>query len=182
MIRALIPLVGLSALLSACAAIVPTQPAPGLPQTVPTVDLGRYTGTWHEIARLPTRFQDGSDIRCEGVTATYTAREDGRIDVVNRCRNALANNAVKEASAVATPQEGSGNARLRVSFFWPFHGDYWVIGLDPEYRWAVVGTPERDMLWILSRTPQMELPDYTRALETARSQGFPVERVQGTPP
>lgn len=182
MIRPMIRSLALALLLSGCSALVPTQPAPGLPTTVPAVDLSRYTGVWHEVARLPVSFQDGPTLRCEGVTATYTARPDGRIDVTNRCRNALDGGAVREATAIGTPQPGSGNARLRVAFFWPFHGDYWVIGLDPEYRWAVVGTPDRDMLWLLSRSPEMAPADYARAVEIARGQGFPVERLQRTAP
>jgi len=166
--------------LSGCAAFTPTQPAPGLPQTVASVDVQRYLGTWFEAARLPVFFQDGERVRCADVTAIYTARQDGRIDVLNTCRNALAGGAIRSATAIATAQPDSGNARLRVAFFWPFHGDYWVIGLDPEYRWAVVGAPSRRVLWILSRTPQMAEVDYARAVEIARAQGFAVENLQRT--
>ena len=86
--------------------------------------------------------------------ATYTARPDGRIGVLNRCLNALDGDKPREATGQAYAVEGSNNARLRVSFFWPFFGDYWVIGLDPDYRWAVVGEPGRRWLWVLSRTPK----------------------------
>ena len=108
-------------------------------------------------------------------------RPDGRIGVRNRCRNAAAGGAEREAEATAYAVEGSDGARLRVSFFWPFHGDYWVIGLDPGYRWAVVGDPERKYLWILSRTPAMRAADHAEAVAIARAQGFPVERLQPTP-
>jgi apolipoprotein D and lipocalin family protein len=67
-----------------------------------------------------------------------------------------------------------------VSFFWPFYGDYWVIGLDPEYRWAVVGDPEREYLWVLSRTPAMAAEDYAKAVGIARAEGFAVERLRPT--
>lgn len=173
-------LLALALLLGGCAAFTPTQPAPGLPQTVAAVDVPRYLGTWYEAARFPVSFQDGATVRCEDVTAVYSPRPDGRIDVVNTCRNALAGGAIRSASAIATPVPGSGNARLRVAFFWPFHGDYWVIGLDPDYRWAVVGGPGRNYLWVLSRTPAMADADFARALEAARAQGFDVARLQRT--
>ncbi len=164
-------------LLSGCAAFTPTQPAPGLPETVPAVDLSRYLGTWYEAARLPVAFQDGPRLRCVDVTAVYSPRPDGAVDVVNTCRNAEAGGAIRSASAVASVVPGSGNARLRVAFFWPFHGDYWVIGLDPEYRWAVVGAPSRRVLWVLSRTTAMAEADYARAVDIARRQGFEVGRL-----
>ena len=170
----------LALLLSGCAAFVPTQPAPGLPATVQSVDLTRYLGTWFEMARLPVAFQDGPGLRCADVTAVYSPRPDGTVDVVNTCRNAAAGGAIRSASAVASVVPGSGNARLRVAFFWPFHGDYWVIGLDPEYRWAVVGAPSRQVLWILSRTTAMAPADYALAVDIARAQGFDVGRLQAT--
>lgn len=163
-------------LLSACA----TEPGPGTPATVGQVDLARYAGTWFEVARFPTSFQDSARVRCEGVSATYTQRPDGRIAVVNRCRNALAGGAERAAEGVAR-SVAPGNDRLRVSFFWPFFGDYWVIGLDPDYRWAVVGSPGRDYLWILSRSPEMAPADYAAAVEIARREGFDVARIRRTP-
>ena len=160
-------------LLGACA----TQPAPGLPATVQAVDLGRYLGTWYEIARLPNSFQDGAGRVCEGTTATYTARPDGQVGVANRC---LGPEGERIATATAYAVEGANNARLRVSFFWPFYGDYWVIGLDPEYRWAVVGAPGRNFLWILSRTPAMAPAELAAATEIARAQGFNVAGLRPT--
>lgn len=161
------------------AACVP-QPSPETPKTVGQVDLGRYVGSWYEIARFPNWFQDSSRIRCENTTATYAARPDGKISVVNRCRNALANG--REDVAEGTAYSASpGNDRLRVTFFWPFYGDYWVIGLDPDYRWAVVGAPGRDYLWILSRTPQMTPADYEAAVAIARREGFDTAKLQRTP-
>jgi apolipoprotein D and lipocalin family protein len=85
------------------------------------------------------------------------------------------------ATATAYAVEGSGNARLRVTFFWPFYGDYWVIGLDPDSRWAVVGSPGRDYLWVLSRTPALPASDYAAAVAAAAAQGFDVARLQPTP-
>lgn len=156
--------------LASCAA---TQPGPETPRTVARVDLDRYLGLWHEVARLPQRFQDSATLRCEEVTAEYAALDAGRISVRNSCVNALE---PARPRRVATGQayvvEGSGNARLRVSFFWPFYGDYWVFGLDPDYRWAVVGSPSRRSLWVLSRTQSLPAAELERALDTARAQGF----------
>lgn len=166
----------LTLLLAACA----TAPSGPPVRTVERVELQRYMGTWFEIARFPTSFQDSATRRCEAVTASYALREDGQVSVINRCRNALAGNAPIEATGTAYAVEGSGNAKLRVSFFWPFYGDYWVIGLDPEYRWAVVGAPDRDYLWILSRTPRMAPGDYAEAVARARAQGFDVSRLRIT--
>ena len=145
----------------------------GGPATVAAVDTGRYLGTWYEIARLPMWAQDREGFVCEAVTATYTARADGRIGVLNRCLNAAKSPPEpRQVQGSAYAVEGSGNARLRVSFFWPFHGDYWVIGLDPEYRWAVVGEPRRRWLWILSRTPAMAPADWEAATGIARGEGY----------
>lgn len=142
------------------------------PRTVASVDLQRYLGTWYEAARLPMFAQDSSSVLCEDVTATYTARPDGQVGVTNRCLNALAGDAPRSATATAYAVEGSNNAKLRVSFFWPFYGNYWVLGLDPDYRWAVVGEPSRRWLWILSRTPQMAPADLERAKAIAREAGY----------
>jgi apolipoprotein D and lipocalin family protein len=144
------------------------------------VDLARYAGTWFEAARFPTSFQDGARLRCEDVTATYTPRADGTIGVVNRCRNAVGGGAERVAEGVAR-SVAPGNDRLRVSFFWPFFGDYWVIGLDPGYRWAAVGAPGRDYLWILSREAAMAPADYDAAVAAARREGFDTARLQRTP-
>lgn len=160
-------LLALALLLAGCAA----TPADA-PRTVERVDLGRYLGTWYEIARLPMWAQDNASVACEDVTATYAARPDGRIGVLNRCLNALAGNAPRQASGSAYAVEGSGNAKLRVSFFWPFFGDYWVLGLDPDYRWAVVGEPRRRWLWILSRTPAMAPESLEQAKAVARAAGY----------
>jgi apolipoprotein D and lipocalin family protein len=129
---------------------------------VDEVDLDRYLGKWYEIASFPQRFQRG----CVASTATYTRREDGRIGVLNECRNGSFDGELRRAEGVAwVADEGGSRARLKVQFFWPFHGDYWIIDLDPEYRYAAVGHPSRDYLWILSRTPTLD-PTLYRALST----------------
>jgi apolipoprotein D and lipocalin family protein len=119
--------------------------------TVPSVDLVRYAGLWHEVARIPNRFQK----QCvRGTTAEYALREDGRITVVNRCVER--DGGTSQARGIARVVDASSRARLEVSFVsflgWrPFWGDYWVLGLDEGYQWAVVGTPDRKYGWILAR-------------------------------
>lgn len=142
-------------------------------RTVERVDLERYAGTWYEIASFPTRFQRG----CTGTTATYGLRDDGRVSVRNRCVRDGGESSI-EGVAWATDES---NARLRVRFFWPFAGDYQVIALDPGYRWAVVGHPGRDSLWILSRTPRIEDALYRELVARAEAQGFEVARLVRTP-
>jgi apolipoprotein D and lipocalin family protein len=116
--------------------------------------------------------------RCLGdTTAEYTLRQDGGIAVRNRCRT---EDGFDEATARAWAVEGSGNARLEVQFFWPFRADYWVIGLDTHYRWAVVGHPARKYLWILSRTPTLSPQQLEAALASARAQGFDLARLRYT--
>lgn len=156
--------------LSACGA---TPPGPGTPATVGHVDLPRYLGLWHEVARLPQSFQDSRTLRCEETTAEYAAAGPGRITVVNSCVNGLDPARPRRvAEGQAYVVEGSGGARLRVSFFWPFFGDYWVLGLHPEYQWALVGSPSRRSLWLLSRSPVLEEAEVRRALDIAWREGF----------
>ena len=143
--------------------------------TVPQVDLARYVGTWYEIAHVPMFFQR----KCAGeTTAHYTSNTDGSIAVTNRCRNAAGG--MEEAEGTAKVVPGSGNAKLKVTFFRPFKGDYWVIGLDSDYRWAVVGSPNRDTLWLLARTPTLEPADVDRALATAKQQGYSLDKLTFT--
>ncbi len=115
--------------------------------TVETVDIGQYLGTWYEIARYPNRFEKG----CTGVTAEYRQKSEESILVTNRCRLHDPSGEEKVANGKAKIIEGSNNAKLKVTFFWPFYGDYWIIKLDPDYRYAVVGEPSRKYLWILAR-------------------------------
>ena len=153
------------------------------PRTVAAVDLKKYVGTYYEIARFPNGFQT----KCAGdVTATYTIRDDGRIDVVNRCRTAGGGS--EEARGVAKRADGdTSNARLKVRFapailsFIPrVWGDYWILATGPDYGYAVVGDPTRQDLWILSRTPEMPAVGYQQAMEVARSNGFDITKLVRT--
>jgi len=150
---------------------------PGSPlRTVDRVDLSRYVGTWYEIATIPASFQRG----CVGVTATYALRPDGDVDVLNTCRKETLDGPVRTARGKAWSVDPS-NAKLEVQFFWPFHGDYWVIDLGPNYEYAVVGHPSREYLWVLSRTPAMDEATYQAVLSRLREQGYDLSRIVLTP-
>lgn len=152
------------------------SPPADAPQTVDYVDLERYAGTWYEIASYPNRFQEG----CVATTATYTPREDGRIDVINRCRDGALDGPERVAEGVARVVDEESNARLKVSFFWPFSGDYWIIGLDEDYQWAVVGHPRRKYLWILARTPELQPQTRARIDELIKNRGYELEPLEQT--
>lgn len=163
-------------------AALPSAADPAPLRVVPDLDLSRYAGTWYEVARLPNRFQT----KCAGeVVARYQPRPDGRITVVNRCRTTKGE--TTEAAGVARRVEGQPTSILEVRFAPAFlsflpavWGDYQVIALGPDYDHAVVGTPDRQFLWILSRTPQMDPALYQRLLEGAKGQGFDVTKVVPT--
>ena len=145
-------------------------------RTVDRVDLQRYAGRWYEIATIPMSFQKG----CVGVTATYAIREDGDVDVVNTCRKETLDGEERSVKGKAWSVDPS-NAKLEVQFFWPFHGSYWIIDLAGDYQWAVVGHPDRDYLWILSRSPQMDPATYDGILARLRAQGYDTSRLAKTP-
>ena len=139
-------------------------------EVVQSVDLSRYVGRWYEISRLPNGFQK----KCaDMVTANYTMRADGKIEVINRCRKASGEYATAKGRAKIVDKKT--NAKLKVTFFWPFYGDYWILDLGPNYEYAVVGEPGRKYLWILSRSPQMDEAVYQQLLQKMAAQGFNTE-------
>ena len=139
-------------------------------EVVPHVELEKYLGKWYEIAHLPARFQEG----CTDTTATYTLSKDGSISVLNEC---IRNGKVKQAKGKAKVVDKSSGAKLKVTFFRPFYGDYWIIKLGNDYNYAVVGTPNRKYLWILSRTPQMDDNLFSQLIEFVKSKGFSVQNL-----
>jgi apolipoprotein D and lipocalin family protein len=152
------------------------------PQTVPQVDLGRYAGKWYEIARFPNKFQS----QCAGdVTADYAVRDDGEIDVVNRCKKA--DGTIDEAAGRARVADPVSNAKLDVRFapawlawlpnVW---SPYWIIDLNDDYSVAAVGDPSRDYLWILSRTPQLDDNVYDDVVNRVTAQGYDTARLVKT--
>ncbi|WP_145508472.1 lipocalin family protein [Yersinia alsatica] len=145
------------------------------PKDVKIVDnfqLSRYLGTWYEIARLDHSFERGLD----HVTANYSLRDDGGVKVVNRGYNVKKQQwqeSVGKAYFIGSPQQAS----LKVSFFGPFYGGYNVIDLDDEYQHALIAGPNRDYLWILSRTPTIDTQTQQRLVAVAQHYGFPVDKL-----
>ncbi len=150
--------------------------------TIPSLDVKRYMGTWYEIAKFPNSFQK----KCVGsTTATYSVRDDGRVNVVNRCRRADGSTDVAEG--VARQPGGPTSPKLEVRFapaifsFVPMvWGDYWVIDLDPDYQLAAVSEPKREYLWILSRTPKVDPAAYDALLGRLAAQGLDMKRLEPT--
>ena len=151
---------------------------PSLPplEVVPYVDLKRYTGTWYEIARFPHRFQEG----CIGSNATYSLLEDGEIGVLNQCHKGSPDGKISSVQGKAWVTDTKTNAKLKVRFFWPFAGDYWIIDLGENYEYAVVGHPNRQYLWILSRTPEMDEALYARILKKLHDQFYDISKLSKT--
>lgn len=145
-------------------------------EVVDHVDIERYLGTWYEIATIPQRFQKG----CVGVTATYSLRPDGKIRVINRCRKETLDGQLRDIEGTAWVVDKKTNAKLKVQFFWPFSGDYWIIELDADYQWAVVGHPNRSYLWILCRKPHMEQALYDSLIDRIGNQGYDIARIKPT--
>ncbi len=139
-------------------------------EVVPRVELERYLGKWYEIAHLPFRFEDG----CTDITATYSLSGDGRVTVLNEC---IKDGKPKKARGKAKVVDKATGAKLKVTFFWPFSADYWIINLGKDYEYSVVGTPDRRYLWILSRTPQMDDGLYSQLLGLAQSKGFDINSI-----
>lgn len=149
-------------------------------QTVERVDLERYMGRWYEAALIPNKFQS---MCVADTSATYALLPNGRVSVTNRCRQK--DNSITVAEGEARPAEPGGTTKLQVRFAprwlaWldAVWGDYWVIGLDADYRWALVGEPSREFLWLLSRTPELDAASRDVALAIAKAQGYELSRVQ----
>lgn len=160
----------LAAGLLASACQPPSGRSAGAPplQTVETVEIGRYLGRWFEIARYDHGFERG----CAGVTADYALRDDGGIAVTNTCYQDGLDGRARTANGRARIADGATNAKLEVSFFGPFWGDYWIIDLAEDYSWAVVSEPQGRYLWILSREPQMDEDTLAERLAWLEAQGF----------
>lgn len=164
-------LAGVGLCLGSCAA----RAAP--PATAPAVDLARYAGIWYELARFPNRFERG----LVAVNATYTLRGDGTVAVRNAGRERSLTGPERTVEGYAWLPDPTDPAKLRVRFFWPFHGAYWIIALDEEYRWAVVGHPDRDYLWFLARERNVDDETWTAMAIAADHQGFDLNRLERVP-
>jgi apolipoprotein D and lipocalin family protein len=145
------------------------------PRTVDSVDLARYAGLWYEIARYPNRYQR----QCVGdVTTTYSLLAKSKLKLVNSCRKI--DGALERTEATARVVDKRTNAKLKVSFFWPIPGDYWILDLGSEYEYAVVGEPSRRYLWVLSRTPQMAETKYHEIVTRLEARGFDTAKLVRT--
>lgn len=148
------------------------------PTTVKYVDLKKYAGLWYEVAKIPNSFQD----QCiKNTTAKYTLAEDGEIKVTNSCIDE--DGEVDDASGVVRVVDKKSNAKLEVSFVsflgWrPFWGDYWIIGLDENYQWAIVGTPNRKYGWVLSRTPNLDNTTMDKIFGIIKDQGYDPKKFE----
>lgn len=138
-------------------------------RTVPQVDLKRYMGRWYEIASYPQWFEKG----LTGVSAFYTLKED-HVEVLN---SGYKNGKLQEAHGIARGVEGSGGGKLKVSFFRPFYGKYWIIDLAEDYSWVVVSNPNRSTLWILCRTKTMDETLYQAILDNLKTNGFDLSKL-----
>lgn len=145
-------------------------------KTVDYVDLNRYLGDWYEIASIPQSFSRG----CFCTRAQYGLGEDEGISVYNTCNKGSNTGELSEAKGIALVADKKTNAKLRVSFFWPFFADYWIIGLDKDYRYAVVSNRKGRTLWILSRTPALDPLLLTEALTTATNNGIDITKLTYT--
>lgn len=161
-------IVFLGLILAGCASPPVNRAADAPLTTVQSVDLDRYAGRWYEIARLPNGFEKN----CEGVTADYSRREDGLLRVVNTCRKGSPSGDVKSAEGRARVVDEKTNAKLEVSFFGPFWGDYWIVDLTDDYSRSIVGEPSGRYLWILSRTPTISEAERADALARIKALGY----------
>ena len=139
-------------------------------KTVTSVDIQKYSGSWYEIARFEHFFEKG----CKNVTATYQLKKDGDIKVTNKCIN-IQDNKSKEATGIAYAVDKT-NSKLKVSFFRPFYGDYYIIDLADDYSYALVGSPSRELLWILSRTKTISDNTKNKILKKVPLAGFDVNK------
>lgn len=159
--------------LSACVSGPSGNPKP--PQPAKTVELDRYLGKWYEVARYDMRFEKD----CEGVTAEYSKRTDGLIRVLNTCRKGALDGPVKTAEGKAKIVDTTTNAKLKVSFFGPFFGDYWVLDHADDYSWSIVGEGSGKYLWLLSR--RVPTPADREALTArAKALGYDVGMLRQT--
>jgi apolipoprotein D and lipocalin family protein len=168
-----------AAALGCAAGLAVTRGARGnrsVPEPLRPVDLERYLGLWYEIGRYENRFERGG----EAVTAEYARAADGTIKVINSCRQGGLDGRVRTATGRAKPVAGSGNAKLKVAFFGPFYGDYWVLDHDDAYSWSIVGEPSGRYLWLLNRTVEPAADIRERLLIRAARLGYDTALIRWT--
>ena len=168
-----------TALLIATLALAACSTTPKLPplRTVDHVDLPRFMGDWYVIGTIPW-FVEKNNV---GTMDIYTLRPDGKIEVTYAFHKKSLDAPRQEMKALARVVDTRSNAEWRVQFLWPFEAPFLVIDLSPDYRFTTIGYPKRDLIWIMSRSPDMSEKDYARALEVAKSQGYDISRIQKVP-
>jgi len=145
-------------------------------KVVKTVDLQKYAGTWYEISRLPNTFEEG----LECITATYTILENGKIEVLNKGQRISDPSKIETAKGKAHIPNKNEPAKLKVTFFWPFYGNYYIMELDENYQYALVGDPSRKYLWVLARQKTVDEQTYKQLMDSAQKSGFDIAKVQMT--
>jgi apolipoprotein D and lipocalin family protein len=142
--------------------------------TVKQLSLDRYLGVWYEIGRFPNKFEKDM----VAVTATYTLRQDGKINVINQGKLKTLDGKLKIARGKAKMPNKNEPGKLKVSFFLFFYADYFIMDLDQEnYQWALIGSSTPDYLWILSRTPHMTEDTYQKVLTKAKDRGYNTDKI-----
>jgi apolipoprotein D and lipocalin family protein len=167
-------------LLPAVASCAALQKGPvgnvSVPQPAKAVEVSRYLGRWYEIARYEQAFQKD----CEGVTADYSLRDDGKIRVLNSCFVGSLDGKPKTATGKAKVVDSATNAKLKVSFFGPFYGDYWVLDHADDYSWSIVGEPSGRYLWILHRSPNPGPQTINELRARAENMGYDMKLLRWT--
>ncbi|WP_336812416.1 lipocalin family protein [Bosea sp. MMO-172] len=169
--------IGSSLALAACNSLV-NQPVgnSSVPQPAKPVELNRYLGKWYEQARYEAGFQKD----CEAVTAEYSRKSDGAVAVVNSCRQGGTAGPLKTAEATARVVDGSNGSKLKVTFFWPIEGDYWVLDRASDYSWSIVGEPSGRYLWILTRGQVLGPYEYAKLVRRAKALGYDTDLLRRT--
>jgi apolipoprotein D and lipocalin family protein len=176
MIRSVAALAIAALVLTACMGAPPVNRTSAEPLTTAAqVDLARYVGLWHEAARLPNQFERG----CVAATATYTQRPDGMIGVRNACTKA--DGSVNEVNGRAKVVDAATKAKLKVSFFGPFWGDYWVLDLAPDYSWALVGEGSGRYLWVLTRAEKIDDALKDELIGRLKARGYDTDALYWNP-
>jgi apolipoprotein D and lipocalin family protein len=160
--------IALSLTLSACAGSPGPVGNAAVPQPAKSVELDRYLGRWYEMARYEAPFQKG----CEAVTADYSLRKDGQIEVINTCRKGAVDGELKQAVGKAKVVDTATGAKLKVSFFGPFYGDYWVLDRADDYSWSIVGEPSGRYLWVLTRTVKPDAATRAKLEASVKALGY----------
>jgi apolipoprotein D and lipocalin family protein len=155
-----------------CSCAAPNAPL----EVVPSFEISRFLGTWYEIGGIPTAEQ----ANCTGTTATYSLRSNGDVDVLNRCFEKSLTGPEITARGRAFIPNPAEPTKLKVEFFWPFAGDYQIMALDSDYQYAMIGTPTRKYLWVLSRSKELPEATWNSLIEKAQAQGYSLQAIVKT--